>query len=438
MEEARKEIAGRSLEQNLLWLAGLVAAVAAALTWWLGWPGGIAGVVMAVFIFGWWGRSLNRRLQQVAKVMDEATWGEMTGRINYRSQDQVGVVAWNCNRMLKAVEGTLARVKVNTERTVAAIAKLQAGVDHNLEQVERMAGAARGVAANSDRQNQLVQETAANIEEMSAGLQEITASIQALNHSAGQASQATNDGKQVVDQVVGQVNNLEKTIQQLHSFVTSLGQDSQKIGEITALITSIASQTNLLALNAAIEAARAGEQGRGFAVVAEEVRQLAEQTAQSAENIGNLIDSIRQQVEQAVGFAGKGAEEARTTAAAVSGTGKAFEEIANLVQEMAGQIDSIAGAISQMSTGSQEIVNAVEGIERGAQENAEGAAQLAATAATQQESLAQMQEEVGSLSRSGDELQQLLGLFKVRLELAEAAMPSASAVPSPAISGRAS
>ncbi|MTD32703.1 methyl-accepting chemotaxis protein [Paludibacterium denitrificans] len=104
-----------------------------------------------------------------------------------------------------------------------------------------------------------------------------------------------------MDKVAHEVQSIVQTVDALQTSMSGLASHSEEIRGIVAVIRDIADQTNLLALNAAIEAARAGEQGRGFAVVADEVRKLAERTANSTTEIAQMIDSVVQQTEQAIG-----------------------------------------------------------------------------------------------------------------------------------------
>src|SRR5690606_38870280 len=109
--------------------------------------------------------------------------------------------------------------------------------------------------------------------------------------------------------------------------VEQLGRDSQQVGEIVQVISDIADQTNLLALNAAIEAARAGEHGKGFAVVADEVRKLAERSAESAEQIAELIKTMQSGVAEAVSAMEQGTQKVETGTELANQAGKALESI---------------------------------------------------------------------------------------------------------------
>ncbi len=174
--------------------------------------------------------------------------------------------------------------------------------------------------------------------------------------------------------------NSEKTSQT----IGELGKQSNEIGNIVSTITSIAEQTNLLALNAAIEAARAGEHGRGFAVVADEVRTLAEQSAEAANEVTLLIKAIQVGISGAIdaveashkeigegvkvaGNAGKSLEAIITAIEHIStvlqDTAAGAEESSAGVQQVTGSTDQIAAFAQQISGASQELANIAQELE---------------------------------------------------------------------------
>lgn len=137
---------------------------------------------------------------------------------------------------------------------------------------------------------------------------------------------------------------LKEEIAELAQSVHGLGERSREVGSIVELISDIADQTNLLALNAAIEAARAGEHGRGFAVVAEEVRALAEQSAEAAGNIAKLIAAIQAEADRAVAGISASAVQADANARVVSESGDVIKEILEAMEDVLAEVTNVSAA----------------------------------------------------------------------------------------------
>jgi len=215
---------------------------------------------------------------------------------------------------------------------------------------------------------------------------------QVMVKSANQILDSTQSGSQGVADAIASTEELKEAMREIASTVEGLGRQSREIGEIVEVITGIADQTNLLALNAAIEAARAGEHGRGFAVVADEVRNLAEQSANSTTRIISLIQSIQAETERTIAGIEQGVERAEANARIVGQTG-------NLMQEI---IDSVTGIITQ-----------IEEISRGILEINSGSHEMAATTEEQSASIDSIAASAQELSNMAEHLQNLVAQFKL-------------------------
>ena len=209
--------------------------------------------------------------------------------------------------------------------------------------------------------------------------------------------------------------------------IAVLGERSQEIGNIVAVIEDIAAQTNLLALNAAIEAARAGEQGRGFAVVADEVRQLAERVAGATKEIAGLIGGVQEGVESSVRVMEEGVREMDAGTQAAGGASDALDEILVAVGGVEAPIVEISGAANELQQSSESMVSVIGEVTVTAAEATQSVTAIAAvaeenSAATEQvsasteEMSAQVEEVTAStfeLGQIAETLQEQLSRFKL-------------------------
>ncbi len=211
---------------------------------------------------------------------------------------------------------------------------------------------AREEMLNQSQQTHLV---ATAMREMSLAIHEISDNVQ---KTAGQAEHSSNLAGQGVN--IAQV--MRSSIEQLRDTVLNIGQAVQRLTEQTdviaraaASIESISDQTNLLALNAAIEAARAGEHGRGFSVVADEVRLLASNTRDSAQNIGQIVKNLSAQAVTSVQVAEEGAVDAATGLQHVVESESMLAGIVEAVSEISAMSEQMATAVEEQAMVSQEV-----------------------------------------------------------------------------------
>jgi methyl-accepting chemotaxis protein len=234
-----------------------------------------------------------------------------------------------------------------------AIEKLSGVIAASLEATGMIHGGAREITDAADDLSRRTEQQAASLEETAAALDEITSTVRQTAEGADRARavvkrarDAAETSGDIVDQAVGAMGAIEKS--------------SSQIGQIIGVIDEIAFQTNLLALNAGVEAARAGEAGRGFAVVAQEVRALAQRSADAAKEIKGLIATSAAEVDQGVEYVGKAGEALRAIAAEVEQIDGLVRAMAASAQEQARGLVEVNTAVNQMDQVTQQNAAMVE------------------------------------------------------------------------------
>jgi methyl-accepting chemotaxis protein len=199
---------------------------------------------------------------------------------------------------------------------------------------------------------------------------ELSASIQQVAGNAAETTQVAEKSNESVTAAVLRMQEIREAVEEAAAKMQELGESSKRIGNIVEVIRQISEQTSLLALNASIEAAHAGEHGRGFAVVADEVSSLARRVGQSAKDIENLIQTIKEQTADAVQSMQQGTREVeggtalvtntltdlKTLIGVVKDTAVAVQEQAVVSDEIARNMDAVQTIATEMLAGSEESV----------------------------------------------------------------------------------
>lgn len=235
--------------------------------------------------------------------------------------------------LLNKVRNTAEHLE-STSKTMTAIStQMATGADQLSKQVQVVSSSSQEISHNVHNVSAATEEVAVNIREISRNIQEVTAIIEEAVNTANAS----------------------------HTTIASLETRSQEIGQIIQVITAITQQTNLLALNAAIEAARAGETGKGFSVVANEVKELARETAASAEDITRKIEAIQDSSQEAsaamlqvADMTKRVSELANYTATAISQQSIAANDISHAIFEVTGGSEEITHTMSEVSATARE------------------------------------------------------------------------------------
>ena len=256
------------------------------------------------------------------------------------------------------------------------IAKVKSQADHVGVMAQHLAQSAQQISQNVSHESDAVSGMAAAIEELSVSTTHISDQGSSAKRIANSSRSNAEQGGKVVNKTVAGLLATANEIETASAEVSRLGEDATRISDVVKVIKEIADQTNLLALNAAIEAARAGEQGRGFAVVADEVRKLAERTAnatneinQMSAKIGEVANHALSSMDKVVTTTRQGVSDAETAQQSIVTIQHSFGEVASV-------IDDISGSLAEQTAAANDLAQSTERVSSMSEENASAAQSL--------------------------------------------------------------
>lgn len=356
-------------------------------------------------------RIIVHPIKELQSLMHKAEKGDLSVSSNYKSRDEVGLLSHYFNNMMLGLGTVVNSIKENAELLAASSEEMSASTELTSKATEHIVENIQEVATSAENQFNSVGVMSRNINEVSSGIKQIAASAQEASSASVASSQKAEEGNKAIKIVEDQMQLINDIVVKLSETVNGLGNRSQEIGQITDVITEIATQTNLLALNAAIEAARAGEAGKGFAVVAEEVRKLAEQSALSAKQIEDLIFKIQNETTTIHKSMEVAKREVSTGMKVVTTAGGSFEEIQNSTNEVVSQIHEVSSASQQISTNLENIIKSVELIEETAKNTVAGTQNISSATEEQLATMEEISSTSNQLAVMASELQQLVIKF---------------------------
>ncbi|MDP2832809.1 MAG: methyl-accepting chemotaxis protein [Pseudomonadota bacterium] len=349
------------------------------------------GVLIVIGVLGVLGMSLLtiRRISHslsVAGAMVEAiASGDLTHPIPQSGSDEIGVMLAKLSLMQNSLRDLIGAVRGNVDNLDRAAKDLSA--------------ASISSARAGESQSEAASSMAASVEQLSVSIDQVEEHAREARGVTLTSGSQSEEGGRIIHEAASEMRRIAEAVNATAGTIRQLEDYSGQISSIVGVIKDIADQTNLLALNAAIEAARAGEQGRGFAVVADEVRKLAERTANSTQEITAMIGKIQQGTQRAAQEMESGVQRVNDGVNLAHKAGDSVTSIRASAEKVTHAVDDINLALKEQAVAAREIAQKVERIAQGAEESSAAVNQTAASA-----------EQLRMLS---SDLQQLTGRFRV-------------------------
>lgn len=354
-------------------------------------------------------------IRSLMKGIEEVSEGNLNVSIK-TGQDDLGIINQKFNTMIKRLNDTMVKVQDTTQEVTGSAQELLSISEKNSTNTNVINSNIQEITQGLEAQDHAALESSRAMNEMSTVIQTIAESSSSVADQAYSMEKRSVEGNQVAQKLSTQMDSISNTIESTVDSVNALQNRSNEISNIVSIITGIASQTNLLALNASIEAARVGEEGKGFAVVAGEVRNLAEQSQESAKQIAELIEEIQKEIEQTVKGMSLGTKEVHIGLEVTKQTGEMFSEILNAANNVSSQIQEVSSATEQISASTQEMSAASDELSSTVSKTVDSSKQIEHTIGEQAESMASIVKASDKLTLMSGELEELISFFKVNRE----------------------
>ena len=353
-------------------------------------------------------------VSKVQHGMKRVAVGDLTFSEKSVERTEMGQLVFEINKLNAGLKGLVTNLLETAAQILKGSVNQETATEEVQKSIESIAASVEQISASSQEQSASVEDIAGFISDVADKMKSLDGNMSEALSSCEEGDRKGREGQRAIRETTEQMRRIQETFTHSTDVINQLDEKSEKISIIIDTISDIAAQTNLLALNAAIEAARAGEQGRGFAVVADEVRKLAENSDQSAQEIVQIITENKKHTKEAVTIMNQGTEKLEAGSRLVEDTGKRVEDIIESINRITGQISEnkqmtveISGSAQELEHKSASVKESTEAVSLAMQD----------IAASTEEQSAMSQEIAGSaneLSSLAKSMQVFLQRFKIK------------------------
>lgn len=380
----------------------------------------LLGYVVAMtvgLILGWaFSKGFTANIGKLTEAAESISKGDLTRDVTIadsRIPDETHDLAKLINLMLQNLRDLVGHIKTTSRQLTESAREINSTALEINASTEEVAQTIEQISRGAETQAEMVEQSSQTIREMAISIDLVAARARETAAAARETSLTARHGGTLATDSLERIKVFFDHQEDIgHQFETFNGK-LQKVSKIASFIGEVARQTNLLALNASIEAARAGEYGKGFAVVAEEVRKLADGSANSASDINDMIESLREESHRLHDTILDSSRTIKEGKKNIDVTASAFQEILKTVLETERRATSIADLSQMQLEGSSNMVKAVDEIAKVADDNAAATEQVSAATEEQLAAMQDMALATKELAELAEKLMTVVERFQV-------------------------
>ncbi|WFR56504.1 methyl-accepting chemotaxis protein [Anaerocolumna sp. AGMB13025] len=340
--------------------------------------------------------------------------GDLTAEaIHVKNKDEIRDLAESFNEMTEGLRNVIFKVSTASEQVASSSEELSASAEETAASSEEVAKTINQLAEGASDQAKSSKDISDVAGQIVSNINRVSEHVNLVTDSSSRVSDEARQGVEEAKKAIEKIQSIQAVTEESSEKVRILGNKSAEIGEIISVIKEIAGQTNLLSLNAAIEAARAGEQGKGFAVVAEEIRKLAEQSANSVIEIAELVGSIQYETNQVVDIMSASTEVVMEGVTTVDKAGNSFEQIFEEIKAIAGKLSDVGTATQTIRRDSEGLNASIKNITSIAMESAASSQEISAASEEQSATVEEITRASQDLAVLAQELRMDIARFKI-------------------------